>query len=134
MSSQRKLLPLVLLLLLGSTVAAQTHRASIRGTVTDPNGAVIPGAQVHLTNIATGDSRVAVSGAEGQYAISSLQPGVYQLEVEVQSFRKHTQRIEVLVNQEQRLDVRWTSRGPMRGKLIQSTSPWSRRTRRRSAP
>ncbi|HLO00129.1 MAG TPA: TonB-dependent receptor [Pyrinomonadaceae bacterium] len=117
MSSQRKLLPLVLLLLLGSTVAAQTHRASIRGTVTDPNGAVIPGAQVHLTNIATGDSRVAVSGAEGQYAISSLQPGVYQLEVEVQSFRKHTQRIEVLVNQEQRLDVTLDVKGPDEGEI-----------------
>src|SRR2546425_657410 len=115
MSSHRKLFPLVLLLLLSSVAAAQTYRAYLRGTVYDQNGAAIPGAQIHLTNVATGDSRTTVSSSEGQYAISSLQPGVYRIEVEMRSFRKHSERIEVLVNQEQRLDITLVVAGPDEG-------------------
>src|SRR6185503_18976852 len=48
-STNQKLLTLVLLLLSASLALAQTHRATMRGTVLDPNGAAIPGAQLRLT-------------------------------------------------------------------------------------
>jgi protocatechuate 3,4-dioxygenase beta subunit len=68
---------------------AQTHRASLRGTVTDPNGAVVAGAEVRLVNTGTSETRTAESGEEGQYAISSLPPGTYRLEVS-KADRKNT--------------------------------------------
>ncbi|HEV7474915.1 MAG TPA: TonB-dependent receptor [Pyrinomonadaceae bacterium] len=117
MSPLQKLLPLVLLFLLASSLGAQTHRASMRGTVVDPNGSVIAGAPVRLTNVATAETRTATSDSEGEYTLSSLQPGVYSLEIEVQGFRKHTQRIEMLVNQEQRLDVTLDVKGPDEGAI-----------------
>ena len=85
--------------------SAQTHRASVRGTVYDPNRAVIPGATVSLTREETGETREATSGEEGGYALASLVPGVYLLRFEAQGFAAQQHRVEVLVNQGQRVDV-----------------------------
>ena len=67
--------------------SAQTHRASVRGTIYDPNGAVVPGATVRLTSEATGETREVRSGEDGEYALASLLPGVYRLEF-------HGQRVQ----------------------------------------
>ena len=97
---------LVLILLSTGVVVAQTYRGSVRGTVYDPNHDVIPGAAVGLTNLATGESRKATSDAQGEYVISSLTPGTYRLEVRRQpSFVPYDEKLEVLVNQELRVDV-----------------------------
>jgi len=104
-SNFRTLFLVVLSLALSIAVAAQTHRASLRGTVYDPNHAAIPGAKVTLTNTATGDVRTTNADGNGEYALSSLPAGFYQLEVDVANFEKHAQQIELLVNQEQRLDA-----------------------------
>jgi len=107
MSMTHKLLPLLALLLLGSSGAAQNQRGSLRGTVYDPNGAVIPSASVKVVNVATNETRSTVSNNEGRYAISSLVPGVYRLEVEAQGFaRFQIPSFELQVNQELRLDSR----------------------------
>jgi hypothetical protein len=95
----------VLSLLFAMPVLAQTHRASLRGTVYDPNKAAIPGATVKLTSLATGEMRSTTSGENGEYGISSLAPGSYQLEIEKPDFTKYSQQIELLVNQEQRQNV-----------------------------
>lgn len=105
MLSYKNLFTLVFLFLLASSAVAQTYRGSLRGTVYDPNGAAIPGAQIKLTNVASGESRTAMSSSEGQYAISSLQPGDYRLEVEKSGFSKGDERVQVLVNQELRVNV-----------------------------
>jgi hypothetical protein len=106
MSSNRKFSSLVLLLLFATFAAAQTHRASVRGTIYDPNDAVIPGASVTIVNVATNESRSTRSNDEGGYAISSLAPGTYRLEVESSGFAKHeVTNIDVQVNQELRFDT-----------------------------
>lgn len=69
----------VLLLLMAAPISAQTFSASLTGVVTDPNAAVIPAAEVTLTNVATQDTRETSTGAEGRYNFSSLLPGVYEL-------------------------------------------------------
>ncbi len=84
---------------------AQTHRASVRGTVVDPNKAVIPGATVRLINEATNETRIATSGAGGEYAVSSLAPGTYRVEIEASGFETIRRNINLQVNQELRLDV-----------------------------
>ena len=85
---------------------AQTHRASIRGTITDEKGAVIPGATVKATNIATNENRSVTSESNGAYAITSLPPGSYQIEVQgIQGFEKFVRDFILQVNQEFRLDI-----------------------------
>ena len=119
----RTLLVIGLYLLLPAVIAAQTHRASLRGTVYDSNHAAIPGAKVSLTSAATGEVRTVSTADDGEYTISSLPAGVYQIKVEMTSFLKHLERIELLVNQEQRLDVTLTIAGPEPGVLeIDSTN------------
>lgn len=104
-SNFRTLLLFVLPFLLPAVVAAQTHRASVRGTVSDPNGAGVAGATVRIRNNATDVIRETTSGEAGEYAISSLPAGTYELTVEVTNFKKQVQTIELLVNEERRNNV-----------------------------
>lgn len=105
MSTHQKLLPLVLLLLLASSVSAQTYRGSIRGTVTDPNSAVIPAASISLASKETNEQRTSVTNAAGEYTISSLPPGPYTLKITAGGFETLSQDIVLNVNQELRVDA-----------------------------
>ena len=62
----------LLLLARAAPAFAQTHRATARGTVTDPNGAAVLGATIKLINEGTREIRTVVSSAEGEYAGTSL--------------------------------------------------------------
>src|ERR1039458_4077245 len=77
-------------------VAQVISTAQIRGTIKDPGGAVIPGAQVTLTEAATGTVRTVTSGADGSYTFVNLSPATYQLEVTKQLFKKSVQTDIVL--------------------------------------
>ncbi|HEY8186429.1 MAG TPA: carboxypeptidase-like regulatory domain-containing protein, partial [Pyrinomonadaceae bacterium] len=100
MSRARTNFLLLLLLTLASSAMGQTHRGSVRGTVTDPNHAVIPGATVSLENNDTHLVRTTISNAEGEYAITSVPPGNYFLTVKAAGFERFPQRVELRVNQE----------------------------------
>ncbi|MGZ4856706.1 MAG: carboxypeptidase-like regulatory domain-containing protein, partial [Candidatus Angelobacter sp.] len=58
-----------------STVAT----GSIQGTVTDPNGAVVPNAAITITNKATGQTSKLTSGSAGTYSSGALIPGEYEV-------------------------------------------------------
>ena len=66
-----------------STVAT----GSIQGTVTDPNGAVVPGATITITNKATGQSSKFTSSSSGTYASGALIPGEYEVHIEAKGFQ-----------------------------------------------
>ena len=53
--------------------------SSLTGVVTDPTGAVIPGATISITNTQTGAQRDTTSDKEGRYNIPLVQPGTYKL-------------------------------------------------------
>jgi hypothetical protein len=74
-----------------------TASGSIVGTVTDSSSAVIAGAQVSITNVATGAKRSAVSGSDGGYRFDLLSAGIYQLAVTSAGFSTETSKIELLV-------------------------------------
>jgi len=77
------------LTLLGwGTVRAQSPTGVISGRVTDPSGAVIPGARLAVTNKQTGVIRALVTGAEGDYAASALAPGIYEVSAETPGFQR----------------------------------------------
>ena len=60
--------------------------ADIRGSVTDPNGSVISGATVTLTDADRGSMRTASTDAQGEYRFLSLTPGMFQIRVEAAGF------------------------------------------------
>jgi len=101
--------PLVVLLIAlsaGATVAAgQTHRASVRGIVTDASHAPVPGVQLTLVASETGETRTATTGPEGQFTLSSLPPGRHRLVFELDGYKRHIQDVRLEVNQEIWLDV-----------------------------
>lgn len=70
---------------------AQIDRGQITGFVQDQSGAVVPGATVTTTNTQTRFSRTAVTDARGYYVFPSLAPGTYDVEVELQGFKKWIQ-------------------------------------------
>ena len=104
-SNFRILFLVVLSLALHLVVSAQTHRASLRGTIYDATGAAIPGAEIKLTNVATGETRTITSGDGGEYTISAISPGAYELQVRQPGFKTYASRFELLVNQNRREEV-----------------------------
>jgi hypothetical protein len=69
-------------------LSAQTGATgAIIGTVTDPTGAVVVGAQVKVTDVASGGTRTVESNDHGRYVVSLLPPGQYSLEVTKQGFK-----------------------------------------------
>lgn len=124
MKSKSTFLLLLLALLIAPATFAQTHRASIRGTITDPNKAVIPGATVKIRSAATNETRTVVSDAEGVYAVTSLPASRYVVEVEsFQGFNKFVGELVLQVNQESRFDIALVVGGTINQVVIEDFSP-----------
>ncbi len=85
-------------------ILAQTHKASLRGIVTDMKGSRIVNAEVTLTNLETNESRTITSDDEGAYVMLSLPPGSYRFQAAATGFSKYGREIQLQVNQELRLD------------------------------
>ncbi len=79
------LMAMALLLVFLPFAHAQTT-ATVSGTVQDPTGAVVPGAQVSLINEATQDTRVVTSNSDGFFAFPSLVPGTYTVKASMKGF------------------------------------------------
>src|SRR5580765_6020476 len=78
---------------------------SILGTVSDPTGAVVFGATVKATHLATNESHVTKSDDTGTYRILALPVGRYTIEVTQPGFRKFiASEIELTVNEQRRVD------------------------------
>ena len=101
-----------LLAFLLSLCAVSTYaqfKASIQGTVMDPQGTAVPGAKVTVANQDTGVSRDTVASAEGFYRISELPPGKYTVTVESAGFKISTsQGVVVEAEQPRGFDVTLT--------------------------
>jgi hypothetical protein len=88
----------VLLVVFGTAVSAQQPAATLTGTVSDQNGAVIPGAVVKITNKATNLSRTVSSNEEGVYVVSGLPVGEYEVSVSFQGFKTKISESNVIAN------------------------------------
>ena len=82
------LLLLLALALFTAPAFAQSFLGTIRGTVTDPQGASVPGAKVLIVDEATGVPRSVDTDAQGRYEALNLRPGTYRIEVVTTSFKK----------------------------------------------
>src|SRR6185437_15072877 len=91
---------LVLSAILGSTALAQVEQGRFVGQVVDSQGAVVPGANVKLTNSGTNIVQTAVTDGGGNYVITPVPAGEYVLSVSAPGFATSTtSRIEAQVGQ-----------------------------------
>src|SRR5437868_9052041 len=81
-----KRLVLLVLLFFGLPAFAQEFRSTLTGRVTDPSGAVIPGAQITVRNTETGATVNTVSDKSGNYTVPFLLPGRYSLQASASGF------------------------------------------------
>src|SRR5260370_36652853 len=86
------------LFLLACSAFAQST-TSLRGTITDPQGGVIPEATVLLSNLENGAKRQVITNGSGEYLFPQIAPGNYQIVVERPGFSTLTRNgVRVLVN------------------------------------
>ncbi|MBV9925180.1 MAG: carboxypeptidase regulatory-like domain-containing protein [Acidobacteria bacterium] len=89
MFSPKRLLALSLVVLeLAAAALGQGATGQITGTVSDAAGAVVPGAGVTVTNLATSLTREVNTGDEGDFAVPLLPPGRYKVEVAARGFKR----------------------------------------------
>jgi len=101
----RFVLVLSSLFLLTLTAHAQ-YRASLRGTVTDPQGNAAVGATVTLTNTDTNSTLVSTSDDNGIYQFNALPPAPYRLTVEHPGFKKKVlEHVQIIPEQPNALDL-----------------------------
>lgn len=93
-----------LLFALGTAAYAADVNGRIKGTVTDPSGAVLPGVQITATNVATGVKYTAVSGGDGTYLFPQLPVtggGTYSISATSPNFKAFTATgIHLVIDQE----------------------------------
>ncbi|HYE74628.1 MAG TPA: carboxypeptidase-like regulatory domain-containing protein, partial [Blastocatellia bacterium] len=90
----------LLLTLLFITGHAQSSNATLNGTITDPTGAVVSGADLTLTNTATRAEAKFTSNERGEFTFRNLTPGTYDLKVNKPGFQAHVQKgIILTINQ-----------------------------------
>ncbi len=100
---------LIALFLLTASPASAQFRASLRGTVSDSKGAVIPGAAVTLTDKGTGEAHQTTSDAAGIYTFNALAADSYSLTVERTGFaKKEVAEVVLIPDQANALDVQLT--------------------------
>jgi hypothetical protein len=95
-----------LLMFVPRFLTAQVLYGSLTGTVSDPSGASVPGAKLHIQNVDTGVTKDAVSDERGSFQVGDLQQGLYKVSFEASGFAAATVTdVHVDQNQVRRLDV-----------------------------
>jgi len=94
-------------LVLGTAGRARAQSTgTLRGTITDAQGAVVPGVSVVVRNQATGAERTTVSDSSGAYVAASLPPGPYRVEAQLQGFQTQNKDVDVDVAQTVVVDLK----------------------------
>jgi hypothetical protein len=93
--ARKKLITIICLLAASLTmttigIAQSSGNATLRGTITDPNGAVVPSAKIVLRDEQTQIERTTTSSEEGVYGFVALLPGSYTLRVDAAGFKNYT--------------------------------------------
>ena len=78
----------LIFLALSAPLFGQVAGGAIQGIVSDPSGAALTGAQVTVTEIATGVSRTVSTNSAGLYAVANLQPSIYSATITARGFSR----------------------------------------------
>ena len=107
----KRSLPGWILLCILSTVTlsfGQTATTSLRGTVKDPSGALVPGAKVTITDKANGKTATATANSAGLYTFTQISPSRYTITVSAAGFGEQSKTAELLVDQPATIDFALT--------------------------
>jgi len=108
-SSRRASILLALLVVVapsfGRVAFAQTETGQVTGTVTDPQGAVVAGANITVASKDTGAMRSATTTGEGNFTVTNLKPGNYDVKVEGAGFAARLVPVQVTVGTKTTVDV-----------------------------
>ncbi len=92
---------------------SQTPSGTIRGQVSGVDGSFYPHASVSAINEETGEKHQTLSGAEGEFSLPALSPGLYRLEAELSGFQKYVGKgISLKVGENLRIDISLQPGGP----------------------
>ena len=95
-----------ILVVMTTAIFAQSDQSRIAGTVTDANGAVIPGANIVVKNEKTGEERTVVAKDDGTFLVVALKPTTYTISATASNFENFSQKgVELLVGQETNLTL-----------------------------
>jgi hypothetical protein len=94
-----------IIFLLSSLIVAQTDAGRVRGTVTDPQNAVIPGASVTLTNPETGRSQTDTTQGDGSFDFGVVPRGHYKVQVQAKGFRAAAAEFTLQVSEAKEVNV-----------------------------
>jgi len=100
------LFTLALALIASSEASTQTVTGTIRGRILNESGAGVTAATITARNTATGSGRSAISNAQGAYVLAGLQPGSYEISVNMIGYSAPPQTVRVLIGQSLDMDVR----------------------------
>ncbi len=107
-----------------SPAPAQLTTADILGTVTDASGAVVPNAEVIVTNLGTNERRAATSNSSGDYQVTLLPVGRYSITVKAPGFKtSSTPELAVEAGDRARNDVHLETGGASETITVQATTP-----------
>jgi len=101
-----QLFAVIILLVFSGSASAQTISGTLRGQVLDPTGAVVPNANVTVTNQETGVATKIATTSAGTYSLPSVIPGLYEVVVEANGFKRFSKRdVGVIANQDNVADA-----------------------------
>ena len=87
-------------------LSAQVETGQLAGTVTDPSGALVAGANVSVRNIGTNVRRTDTTSSSGAYEITNLEPATYEVTVQAPGFQPSTAKVQVTVGGHATLDAK----------------------------
>lgn len=114
---------LALMLANPGLLRAQLATADIVGSVTDTTGAVVPNANIVLTNVGTGDRRTAQSDGSGNYQFTLLPPGHYLLTLKMTGFKTATLTLAIEAGDRARGDMRLETGGTAETVVVEGQTP-----------
>ncbi len=117
-----------LLVLLAQLSTAQAT-SQLNGSVTDPSGAAVSGAQITLTEAATGAQRNVTSNASGLYQFLDVAPGNYQLLATASGFATYTvSNVTLVVKLPSTINIKFQVTGGTTKVTVEAEAPLINRT------
>lgn len=103
--SKKLLFSIIFLAVFNFTAFSQNDQETIKGTITDANGANVAGAKVKIRNKISGSELQTQTDASGNFSFDGLAKGVYRVTVEVAGFSSSTREVSLKENSMQTLDI-----------------------------